>query len=100
MPNAPRIVVSNKLVYTERLVADLNFWSEVERYDVYEKCFRYDIFSISILAIDTSNTYFYQCYSKFTEAVGCLRIQKLVYTIKRFRLKLTINWTSNFKTKN
>ena len=58
MPNAPRIVVSNKLVYTERLVADLNFWSEVERYDVYEKCFRYDIFSISILAIDTSNNTF------------------------------------------
>jgi len=28
----PRIVVNNKLIYTERLVADLQFWSEVERY--------------------------------------------------------------------
>ncbi|XP_066927988.1 uncharacterized protein [Clytia hemisphaerica] len=28
----PRIVINNKLIYTERLVADLQFWSEVERY--------------------------------------------------------------------
>ena len=28
----PRIVVNNKLVHTEKLTADLNFWSEVERY--------------------------------------------------------------------
>ena len=27
----PRIVVNNKLIYTERLVADLRFWVEVER---------------------------------------------------------------------
>ena len=26
-----RIVVNNKLIYTEKLVADLHFWSEVER---------------------------------------------------------------------
>ena len=28
----PRVVVSNKLIYTEKLLADLMFWSEVERY--------------------------------------------------------------------
>ena len=27
-----RIVVNNKLIYTEKLVADLHFWSEVERW--------------------------------------------------------------------
>ncbi|XP_057302153.1 regulator of G-protein signaling protein-like [Hydractinia symbiolongicarpus] len=29
---SPKIVINNKLVHTEKLVKDLNFWSEVERY--------------------------------------------------------------------
>jgi len=28
----PRVVINNKLIHTEKLYADLNFWSEVERY--------------------------------------------------------------------